>query len=414
MESTRDTVTRNRERASNSTGAARKLLHPLCVIRNAITEFPLTFSGKSGEGIYTMVFSQQVDLPDMESKLLCWLQKKMPRARNISISDMRVAVSGFATRTILFDLGWWEAGQAKLEGMVLRLPPPLPLFSDYDLRRQAGVMNHLKGTGVPVPRVHWLENDENILGAPFLIMARVEGTTVPPGSPSYQTAGIYYDATPEQRAKMWWGFVGMLARIHTLDWEKTGLSFLGVSRQGDQLTGLLDYYEGYLNWVKEGVRESLPTFEASLSWLRRNRYTPERIMLCWGDSRLANTMYSSSFHVTAALDWEVAYLGDPESDLAWFLLLDWHQVEVSGITRLAGSPGLKETLQRYEELTGFKVKNLFYNEVLAPFKLGVILVRLYKNLNDLGIVRLNGNPEANNYFAKRLASLLGLPSLESG
>lgn len=270
-------------------------------------------------------------------------------------------------------------------------------------------MKHLKGTNVPVPRVYWLETDESLLGTPFFIMGRIEGV-IPSSYPTYHTFGVYYDATPEQRAKLWWACVEAMAKVHLLDWRSLGLSFLGVPRGGTgPLDQLLDYYQSYLNWVKEDPQEPQPIMEAALEWLRENRYAPEHVKLCWGDSRLANVIYGADFEVLAVLDWEIAYLGDPESDLGWFLFLDWAGSEAGGIPRLEGTPGTEETVQRYEELTGWKMRNLFYNDVLAAFRLGVSMLKIYKNMKKSGISLGSEDIELNNFCTQRLASQLDLP-----
>jgi aminoglycoside phosphotransferase (APT) family kinase protein len=43
--------------------------------------------------------------------------------------------------------------------------------------------------------------------------------------------------------------------------------------------------------------------------LGNNIYEPEHLVLCWGDSRLSNILYSPQFEVAAVLDWEIAYIG---------------------------------------------------------------------------------------------------------
>jgi len=356
-----------------------------------------------------MVLPREANLSEIRSKVTPWLQKKMPQAENLSISGMKRPESGNSTETFLFDLSWDEAGQYRSEGMVLRRPPQSPLFPDYDLRRQVGVMQHLQGTNIPVPRVHWLERDESILGTPFYIMGKIEGNA-PSDYPSYHSVGIYYDATPQQRAKMWWECVEAIAQIHKLDWRNLGLSFLGVPKEGiGFLDGFLDYYKQYLNWVKENPQEPQPILEAALQWLKENQYAPEHITLCWGDSRMSNILYGPDLEVRAVLDWEIAYLADPESDLGWLFFLEWANTESSGIPPLEGTPGREETVQRYEELTGWKVRNLFYNEVLACVRLGVTMFRMYKILRRGGIPLPEGY-ELNNYVTQRLASLLGLPT----
>lgn len=354
-----------------------------------------------------MLFSRQEDLAEVQSKLVPWLHEKMPQAQNLSISGMKAPESGFSTDTFLFDVSWQEAGQQRSEGMVFRRPPRLPIWPDYDLEIQVLVMQHLEGTSVPVPRVYWLEKDESIFGTPFFIMNRIEGVILP-SYPVYHTFGVYHDATPEQRAKIWWGCVEALAKIHLLDWKGLGFSFLGVPEGGTgPLDQLLDYNEGYLNWVKE---EPQPILEAALDWLRMNRYAPEHVTLCWGDSRLSNLIYGTDFEVLAVLDWEMASLGDPESDVAWLLFLDWANSEATGVPPLEGTPGSEETVQRYQELTGRKVRNLFYNEVLAPFRLAMSTRKLWSNLKEAGIPLLPEDFKLDNFCTRRLASLLNLPS----
>ena len=140
---------------------------------------------------------------------------------------------------------------------------------------------------------------------------------------------------------------------------------------GRSLSAELEYWERYLSWRRE---EPQPILDATLEWLKENRYTPKHITLCWGDARMPNTIYSMNGDVLAIVDWEMAYLGDPESDLGFFLLLDWQHSEGYGIPRLEGSPGKEETVKHYEEFTGWKVENLLYNEVLAAFRAGIVIL----------------------------------------
>jgi hypothetical protein len=238
-------------------------------------------------------------------------------------------------------------------------------------------------------------------------MSFIDGVS-PPDFPLYHAFGVYYKASPEQRAKMWWGCLDAIVKIHKLDWKKLDFSFLGPGTPEECLSYTLNYYEDFLDWVREG--EPQPVLQAALDWLKKNVYTPERVSLCWGDSRMPNTIYTQDFDVAAAIDWEVASLGDPEIDLAWFLFLDWFQSTAYGIPRLEGSPGREETIQRYEHLTGWKTKNLFYNEILAPVQLGIPLLKIFKNMKSYGVLLPSEDVELNNPCTQRIASLLELPS----
>jgi putative sterol carrier protein len=121
-------------------------------------------------------------------------------------------------------------------------------------------------------------------------------------------------------------------------------------------------------------------------------------------------MYDSNFDVIGVFDWEMAFLGDPELDLTWFFMLDWTHSGGAGTPRLEGTPEKEESIRRYEELTGWKVKNLFYNDVLAALKFGVILYKIYSNFKKIGIMPMESDAEHNNICTQAIASLLGLPS----
>ena len=357
------------------------------------------------------MLSRQVDLSDIQPKLTSWLQKKMPRAKDLSISGLERSGAGISNETFLFDLTWQESGKQRSETMVLRCAPrSYPVYPDYDLGIQFLAMKCLQGTKVPVPKVYWLEKDEGLLGTAFYVMGKIEGV-VPPEFPPYHSFGVYYDASPQHRSKMWWSAIEAMSEVHKLDWRGAGFSFLGVPKGGTgPIDKQLDYFERYLNWDKESPDEPQPILEAALKWLRENRYVPERVTLCWGDARLPNTMFSPNGDVAALFDWEMAFLGDPESDLAFFLLLDWVDSEGYGIPRLEGTPGIEDTVRRYQESTGWKIANLFYNEVLAALRAGVVMLKVFKNFKKLGVALPQEDIELNNVCTQRLAGLLDLPS----
>lgn len=347
--------------------------------------------------------SQERDLETTHARLTEWVSEKMPSAAEVRLSPFIKPSLGFSNETLLSELSWREDGEDRSEDLVFRLEPQsFRVFPEYDLPKQARVMRCLRETDVPVPVVRWLEEDQRVLGCPFYVMGRIEGE-IPPDVPFYHTSGPCFDATPERRATMWWSGVETLAGIHSLDWEGLGLGFLGVPKGGTgPLDQQLEYYERFLRWAQG--EEPQPILEAALGWLKENRYVPKRVSLCWGDARLPNLIYRDD-RVTGVLDWEMAFLGDPEADLAWWLFLDWHHSEGNGTPRLEGFPGREETVRRYEELTGWQAENLFYNEVMAAFRFGVIMVSLYRNLSERGVAFGTTNTPT----TRRLAGLLDLP-----
>jgi aminoglycoside phosphotransferase (APT) family kinase protein len=277
----------------------------------------------------------------------------------------------------LFDVV--DAGGATLRQLVFRRPPAIPLYPDYDVRRQALVMNRLRDTTVPVPRVAWLDTTGQQVGTPYLVMEQVPNIGTTGDFPSYHTHGLYFDADEAGRAAMWWGAVQAMANVHLLDWRKLRLDGLFMPRFGAHpLEQVVNYHRSTLEWAMGERRR--PELLAAADWLADNLYEPEHLCLCWGDSRLSNVLYGPGFEVAAVVDWEVAYIGDHEADLAWFLFLDWSFSDQQQVPRLAGTPNREQTIARYEQLTGWQVKNLPYNEVLAAVALASPVLRLQRKL----------------------------------
>jgi aminoglycoside phosphotransferase (APT) family kinase protein len=343
----------------------------------------------------------------IRDRLTAWLRARRPEAEGLALSVPVTPKVGFSNETFLCEATWRAGGAARRESLVVRLEPnEFLVFPEYDLGRQVAVMRALAATDVPVPRVRWFEEDRTILGSPFYVMDRVDGE-VPSEVPCYHAFGFCHDAAPERRARVWWSGVEALARIHRVDWRARGLGVLGEPGGGtDPLDRQLDHYAGYLEWVRRG--DPQPILLAALAWLRAHRYVPRRVTLCWGDSRLPNLIFRDDA-VVAVLDWEMAFLGDPEADLGWWLFLDWAQSEGYRIPRLPGFPGAEETVRRYEALTGWPVEHARWQEVFAAFRFGCIMARIARRLRETGTPTPTDDFERDNVCTRHLARRLGLP-----
>lgn len=352
------------------------------------------------------------ELSTLRQQLTGWLQTRMPAAKGITISDLQKPGMGLSSETYLFDVTWKEGGQPRSLEVVMRAAPrSRGVFPEYDLSLQFNVMKILrKHSDVPVAEMLWLEEDPSVIGVPFFLMKRLQGD-VPQDFPSYHGSGMYFEATPEIRRRMWWGTVDNIVQLHKLDWRGLGLDFVGAPGPGtDPVDRQLQYWGRFLNdWIKDSPDESHPVMEATLAWLEANRYVPERISLCWGDARIGNTLYSRPDRdVLAIMDWEMAFIGDPACDLAWVFSLDGQASKGYGLRPLEGTPTREEVIQRYEDLAGWKVENLTYNEVLATFRFGLTVLAAMKNLRSKGIP-IEDEMLLNNYPTQQLARMLDLP-----
>ena len=353
----------------------------------------------------------QRDLAADRERLTPWLRAKLPDASDLRVSELRAPQSsGFSNDTLLFEIEYARGGRTQREGLVARIQPTgYQVFPEYDMGLQFRTLELLSRTEIPVPRPRWLEaSDANVLGAPFYVMDLVSGR-VPPDNPPYHVSGWVTEISPEERAALWWGGIETIARIHRLDWRAAGFTFLERPRLGaTALDQQLAYYTDYLRWAADGRPQ--PTVEAALPWLCEHRPEGEPTVLSWGDARIGNMLFDGTKPV-AVLDWEMVSLGSPEMDLAWQIFLDRHHSEGIGQPRLAGFPSFDETVRRYEEWSGYRVRNLHYYQVFAGFRFGVIMLRLAQQLVRYGLMdEAQGRAfERNNTVTRLLAKLLELP-----
>lgn len=320
----------------------------------------------------------EVDLEVIRTKLANWFKGQLPEASEIALSPLKRPGGGSSNETFFFELRWRQGDEQFSKNLVIRWPPNGFLVfpsASYDVIKQARLLKCIGNSNIPAPLVPWTEEDASVLGVPFYIMERVDGW-VPGDFPPYHVAGPLFEASEEERARTWWDAVETIAKIHTLDWEQAGLDYLGVPADG---RSFMERQIGYYDEVFAQNGEPLPPVLATTrEWLLKNSFTPKHISLCWGDARLGNMVFRDH-KVAAVLDWEMACLGDPESDLGWFAHIDWATSvgrAVSPFPRMSGLPSMEETIARYEQVTHRKVENLHYYEVFATYRMAILFTRI--------------------------------------
>jgi aminoglycoside phosphotransferase (APT) family kinase protein len=354
----------------------------------------------------------QRDLDADRAQLTAWLARRLPDATEVRVTDLVAPQSsGFSNDTLLFDLEYTHGGRAVREPLVVRIEPTgFQVFPEYDLSLQFRTMQRLAKTSIPVPTMRWIETeDRGILGGAFYVMGQVSGR-VPPDNPPYHAAGWLTEATPEERAGIWWSGIETLAAIHTLDWRALGFADLAKPELGaTPLEWQLTYYDRYFDWASRGLPQ--PTTEAARAWLKANKPTDEPTVLVWGDARIGNIIFSGA-KPAAVLDWEMVTLGSPEMDLAWSIFLDRHHSEGIGTERLEGFPSYEDSVARYEALTGHRVRHLHYYQVLAGYRFAIIMCRIAQQMVTYGGMDEAGGRafELDNTVTRLLAKLLDLPA----
>ena len=318
------------------------------------------------------------DIEATREKLAGWFSER--RGAPVEVSDLDIPeATGMSNVTLLFEISWEENGERRQEACVGRLQPSIekPVFPAYDLSQQYRIMALLgEHSDIPVPEMRGLEMDRAVLGVPFYIMRKVDGR-IPTDMPPYNMDGwMMHETTVEQREALWNAGVDAMARFHSLDLSGLDLSFLPQPEPGQMpLAHQLDYWRRYHAWGMEG-REHAICLRA-LDWLESNQPADEPTGLCWGDSRIGNIIFTEDCRsVAAMLDWEMAVLGNPVQDLAWYCYIDSTFAEGLGMPRLEGLPSYPDTVARWEAATGCKADSFEYYTIFAGMRYGLILSRI--------------------------------------
>ena len=309
-------------------------------------------------------------------KLEAWLSEHHGNA--ISIPELTIPeATGMSNVTLLFDMVWNDGGQQRREPVVARLQPDVerPIFPSYDLSLQYSVMDAVgRHSDIPVPELLGLETDKTLLGVQFYFMKRVDGR-IPPDMPPYNMDGwMMHEATAEQRADLWFAAVDTMARFHRLDYRELGMDRLEEAGK-TPLQQQLAYWEAYYSWALEG--RDHPVGREALNWLHDNQPAEETTALCWGDSRLGNMIIAESLDAVAAvLDWEMAVLGNPLQDIAWFNFLDATFAEGLGMPRLEGLPSYEDTVAHWAQISGCSTEHYDYYLIFAGMRYSLIMSRV--------------------------------------
>jgi aminoglycoside phosphotransferase (APT) family kinase protein len=314
------------------------------------------------------------DLEAVRPALQAWAQHTI--GPDAEITEVGAPANGLSSETLLFGVGRANGDVERFAARLAPAPELYPVFPTYDLDLQARCMQVVRAqTDVPAPEVRWNEPDPRWLDAPFLVMARIEGTA-PPDIPPYVFSGWVCDATDEQRARMQAGAVGVLARLHDLHVENTDLAFLARPDHGrGALAQQLGYQRWYYDWARDGV--TYPLIERTFAWLDTHFPGEQPAVLNWGDARIGNMLFRN-FTPVAVLDWEMAAVGPREVDLAWMVFLHRFFQDLAVRFEMPGLPDFMrpdDVIVQYESLTGHTPIAFDWFEVFAALRFAIVSVR---------------------------------------
>ncbi len=233
---------------------------------------------------------------------------------------------------------------------VLRRKPPGKLLpSAHAVDREYRVIRALHTQGFPVAEPLVLCEDKTVAGTPFYLMSYADGRVFwEPQMPGSNAA---------ERARIYDGMNGTIARLHSFDPAKIGLNDFGrgenyVARQ----------VERWSKQYRASQTENIDAMDRLIEWLPSHIPPAGSPRLVHGDYRLDNLIVAADKSVIiAVLDWELSTLGDPLADFTYHLMA-WHMPHsesAAGTASLVGHdlgrlgiPGMAAYVDTYVARTG--------------------------------------------------------------
>ena len=306
---------------------------------------------------------------------------------DVVVDELEHPSAGYSSITTLLRARWASDGPTTRHLVVRMAPSPAGTFPDYDLVAQDAAQHAAADAGVAIAAPLVTEVDPSFLGAPFSVMPRVDGHIVgeaPPFDRWLLSLGNAGQATLHDN------FLATLATIHGAATARAVAGGVPVRDNRSEL----EYWDRYLQWSTQGA--PVRGLVDGLDWCRRHEPSSRDLdlRLCWGDVRLGNVVFGDDLLPLAVLDWDMAVVGAPEHDLAWFTVLDTTMQALSG-RRVDGFPDRDRTIDRYRQLTSRVLHDFEWYETFALVRSTAIMTRISILTRESGrepVMRVDDNP----------------------
>ncbi|MEV0687332.1 phosphotransferase family protein [Nocardia sp. NPDC050378] len=298
------------------------------------------------------------DLPGLDlGRFSTWLRGQVPVAGSALSATLIAGGKSNLTYVVTDGTSRW---------IVRRPPLGHVLATAHDMAREYRVMAALQHTDVPVPTMYALCQDDTVLGAPFYVMEYIEGTP-------YRTAAELRELGSERTRAISTDLIDTLAVLHAVDPAAVGLADFGRP-------------EGFLErqvrrWKKQldaSHTRDLPLAEELHALLAADVPAESAVGIVHGDYRLDNVLTDPEDRLAAVVDWEMATLGDPLTDLALMVVYGRLAARAGSavVADATVAPGFlteDEIIARYTARSERDMSRFGFYLGLAAFKLAAIL-----------------------------------------
>lgn len=212
--------------------------------------------------------------------------------------------------------------------LVLRRDP-IENQRPQNMAQEAAVIRAAGEVGVPVPQIIDSGDADAGLQAPFIIMSRVHGETLP-------QRNLRDEKVQTNRTQLAEDLGRAIAQIQQIPVDCAPT----ITYHDDVAQFESDYRAGGL----------LPAMEIGWRWLHENAAPRRERVFVHGDFRHGNLMIADG-RLAAVLDWELPHIGDPLEDIGWVSTKAWR----FGHPEVVGGFGpIDALLDGYESVAGWR------------------------------------------------------------
>jgi aminoglycoside phosphotransferase (APT) family kinase protein len=265
--------------------------------------------------------------------------------------------------------------------LILRRPPTgQKAAGAHDMGREYRIQAALKPVFPQVPEMVGYCEDESVIGSPFYVMEKLEGT-IP-------RRDLPFEVTEKQASLLCHNFFDLLVDLHSVDVaavpELQALA-RGEGYVGRQVSGWTDRFE-------RARTDDTGDWSDITSWIAAHQPQDVAQVLIHNDFRLDNVVLApgtpeeSGLRVIGVLDWEMATVGDPLMDLGGSISY-WVEAGDDEFFQMfrrqpSSVPGMwtrAQIVDRYCDRMGYSVtpEQWRFYEVFGLFRLAVIAQQIW-------------------------------------
>jgi aminoglycoside phosphotransferase (APT) family kinase protein len=314
------------------------------------------------------------------------VQTRLSDYLGAEVDELRVLASGW--ETTVFEFGMHSKSRA------MELPAGRPLVLRFyhgpdaltKGSREYSVMRLMQAAKIPVPAPYGFEANPAALGAPFLIMERLEGAPLLRLDSFPNALKVFTLAFPP--------FVRLHTRLHRLDPGAAGIVALAPTFAANDDHARRPLLERILTTLAARVeRGPLPWLVPALQWARTEstRFADSAASVLHMDYHPLNVLVNGG-HISGVIDWVSAEGGDRHLDVAMTsTILSCHAMEHPRWLRdnLAGNSlrriynGLYVAM--YHAMMPLELARLrYYQGLAATFRLSTLGMMLTRGAESVG------------------------------